>query len=58
MPRMPCNPLYETCGVYAIICTGDGSIYIGAICIILEIVLCRAPSACCVSLSNELSVDG
>jgi group I intron endonuclease len=24
------NPLYETCGVYAIICTGDGSIYIGA----------------------------
>jgi len=24
------NPLYETCGVYALICTGDGSIYIGA----------------------------
>lgn len=27
---MPRNLLYETCGVYAIICTGDGSIYIGA----------------------------
>ena len=27
---MPRDPLYELCGVYAIICTGDGSIYIGA----------------------------
>jgi hypothetical protein len=27
---MPRDPLYEMCGVYAIICTGDGSIYIGS----------------------------
>jgi hypothetical protein len=24
---MPRDPIYELCGVYAIICTGDGSIY-------------------------------
>jgi group I intron endonuclease len=27
---MPRDPIYEMCGVYAIICTGDGSIYIGS----------------------------